>query len=135
MTEAELDLFFGALAVLGTVGSMHFLRVFGKLTFPFYGSELNIFTFGYLVELSTTALRGVSYWPRFDPSVWPFNKPTTLALIFISNFLLLAFNLKLSQAISDKQSLRPTKYLLKPLGYAIGCFCLTVFLVLKSNWG
>ena len=120
------------LTVVIIVGLILLLRLFGNLTIPFYGSELNLFTFGYLVNLFMDEIQGDLYWPRFD---YEFPKLGVLTIIFILNFVFLLFNLKISDRIFKSASTLYTKFILKPLGIFCGVSCIVIYLCLTWKWG
>lgn len=133
------ELFYAALSAFVIVGLITLMRMFGNLPLSLFGPDLNLLTYGFLWDISIKAVRGIDYWPRFDPSVWPLNKGTTLLVIALLNVILLAWNLKLSRKVETiyEKSGRSkyTEWLLKPFVIALGIVSLVLFLLLQSMWG
>lgn len=134
-----VDLFYAGLSAFVTVGLIILMRMFGKLPLSLFGPDLNLLTYGFLWDTSIKAIRGIDYWPNFDPSVWPINKGTTLLVVALVNLILLAWNFKLSHKVAAtyQKSGRSayTEWILKPFVIALGMTSLILFLLLQSMWG
>ncbi len=133
-----LELFYASMTAVVTVLLVIGLRVFGKLPVSSFGPDFNLLTYGFLWDTTINAVKGNQYWDRFDPTVWPINKPTTLLVIAIFNLVLLAGNMKLANKVEEiyKQKGRTayTEWFLKPVAIALGITSLIAFLFIQSVW-
>ena len=134
-----LDLFYSMLTAIVTVVLVIGLRVFGNLPVGIFGPDLNLLTYGFLWDVGIKAMRNVEYWPRFDPTGWPLNKPTTLITISLINLILMGWNMKLADNVATRnrngEKTWYTEGILKPFIIAIGITSLIVFLYVNSVWG
>ena len=136
------DFFYAFLSVIGTVILVTLVKVFGNLPTSMLalGTDLNLLTYGFLWDTSIKALRGQEFWSRFPQEDLSFlNKPTILVCIFIVNFLLMAFNLKLEYIVIERENSKHgkswvTNWVLKPGVLAVGLISLFAFLFLNAAW-
>ena len=145
MNISAAGFFYAFLSVIGTVILVTLVKVFGNLPTSILslGTDLNLLTYGFLWDTSVKALRGQEFWSRFPQEDLSFlNKPTILVCIFIFNFLLMAFNLKLEHRVTErkksnheKSSSWVTYWVLKPGVLALGVFSLLIFLFINAAWG
>ena len=130
----RLNLVYAVLTVLVTVVFVIFVRVFGKLPTSLVGPDLNLLTYGFLWDTTAKALRGVEYWPRFNPLLWRVNKATTLFAIAFVNLIVLGGNLKFAHSVEKMEKGRLRTWVFCPLVNAFGVFSLILFLWIQAAW-
>jgi len=128
------NLFYGALTAFVSVVLVMLIRKFGKLPISLIGPDLNLLTYGFLWDTAVKALRNVEYWPRFQPLMWNINRPTTLLVIALLNFILLGFNMKLAHKVENMAKGPLRNWLLRPCVTAVGVFSLIAFLWIQASW-
>jgi hypothetical protein len=133
------DLVYAVITVFISVVVILAIRRFGNLPIALFGVDLNLLTYGYLWDTATKALRGTSYWPRWNGTLLQMNKPTVLLLICLLNLFLLAWNMKILDNIERyteaKIHLGYTNWVLRPVAIAFGLTSLVAFIFFNSMWG
>lgn len=133
------DLVYAVLTVFITVVIILAIRRFGNLPVALFGVDLNLLTYGYLWDTAQKALRGTSYWPRWNGPLLEMNKPTVLFLICLLNLFLLAWNMKILDKIERytkaKIHLGYTNWVLRPVAIGFGLTSLVAFIVFNAMWG
>jgi hypothetical protein len=130
------EFFYSILTVFVTVILLIVVKEFGNIpTSPLsVGTNLNVLTYGFLWDTSIKALRGQDFWTRFPLNSVFFTKPVILFLIFVVNFLIMAWNLKLEHMFNERIKDKKSQNGLKVTIIALGCFSLIIFLILNSAW-
>ena len=128
------------LIIFFTIFLIHILKVLMNIKFNVVsiGTDLNLFTFGFLFDTALKAMNGNQYWNNYSQSYFfGFSKNISLLLIFAFNMLLMMFNFKLEYYTANLLTLtscptRKVKYVYKPLIIFLGTLSLSIYLISTS---
>lgn len=131
------------LVIFFTVLFVYILKKFASISIELIsiGTDLNLFTFGFLFEIVLKAMKGEPFWLNYDSQTLSEILPKSylLLLIFTGNALVMMGNFRLESHIDDKTQANSTfrntsrfKYFLRPLVIFLGIVSLTIYLALTS---
>jgi len=128
-----MDLLWPIVAIALTNGLIVAIRVFGRYEnkAEAVGSDLNLLTFGFAIDLLVQVMHGRHVLPR-----WPFAATTLLVVIMllVLNLVLYMLNLSIGRLIAAAQ--RDWRmYLLKWVALCVGTLSAVMFIVAQAFWG
>jgi hypothetical protein len=135
---------YSLLTVFLVVVFIGFLRVVAGVNKTPLGPELNLLTYGFLVDVVMKALRGQPYWEHYSRP-WTLGlqyKATFLFLIALLNFILMMWNIKVAEpkAVKVKCEGEEKEVLVKPtllrsaFSALLGLASLLTYFVCQSCW-
>jgi len=112
------------------------LRVFASINRTALGPELNLLTYGFLVDVVIKALRGQPYWMHYArPWEWGTRfKPTVLFLIALLNLILMLWNMKVAEPKVVAGVLEKPSKARSAFSALLGLLSLFAYFVCQSCW-
>ena len=100
------------------------------------GTDLNLFTFGFLFDIALKAMEGKEYWSNYS---YLLSKNYLLLIIFTANALIMMVNFKLENHIttvigSSNYSMNLVDYLYRPCVIFLGIVSLSIYLILNLTF-
>ena len=101
------------------------------------GTDLNLFTFGFLFDIALKAMEGKEYWSNYS---YLLSKNYLLLIIFTTNALIMMANFKLENHIttviaSSTYSMNLVDYFYRPCVIFLGIVSLSIYLILNLTFG
>ena len=127
-----------ALIIFFTILLIYCLKIFAniKVNLISIGTDLNLFTFGFLFDIALRAMEGKEYWSNYSQIL---SKNYLLLMIFTGNALIMMLNFKLEDHIativnSSNYSINLVNYFYKPCVIFLGILSLSIYLVLNLTF-
>ncbi|BDT67609.1 hypothetical protein os1_17860 [Comamonadaceae bacterium OS-1] len=127
---------YSLLTVFLVVMFIGILRAFAGINKTALGPELNLLTYGFLVDVAMKAIRNKPYWPRYStPWDWDVQyKPTVLFLIALMNFILMIWNIKVAEPRVVSGTLEKPSIWRSAFSAVLGLLSLLTYFVCQSCW-
>ncbi|MEL6437819.1 MAG: hypothetical protein AAFQ80_00990 [Cyanobacteria bacterium J06621_8] len=129
--------------VVFTVPLIHIIRKIANINAPLtaIGTDLNLFTYGFLADLALKGLNGESFWEKYPPEL-VVNKNMALFLIITGNTLIMMINFKLEVYVKTLKNnrqvtpdiFRKINWIYKPGVLLLGLVSLSVYLFVSSGF-
>lgn len=134
-TPVFIELVYAVFFVFLVVLALLILKCIARVPKGSLGVELNLLTYGYLIDTIMKWVRGEPFWVNISPNYLLEFKAAILITIIILNTGLLGWNFHLVYRIETEKELSKYKrFGLKFLSLLIGFISLVIFLTFKTNW-